>query len=46
MDEVEFDINAFNQAMVGNAILADSGSPFIQRQKSSFIVPKQVKSLN
>ena len=31
VDEVEFDINAFNQAMVGNAILADSGSPFIQR---------------
>ena len=46
VDEVEFDINAFNQSMVGNAILAESGSPFVQRQKSSFVVPKQVKSLN
>jgi len=47
VDEVEFDINEFNRSLIGNAILAESSkSPFVKKQKSNFVVPKQIKSLN
>ena len=46
VEEVEFDIEAFNQSLVANAALATSGENFIGRKKSAFVVPKQVKSLN
>ena len=40
VEEVEFDIEAFNQSLVSNAALAVSGENFSQKKKSGFIVPK------
>ena len=40
VEEVEFDIEAFNQSLVANAALATSGENFVGKKKSGFIVPK------
>lgn len=40
VEEVEFDIEAFNQSLVANAALATSGENFVGKKNSGFIMPK------